>query len=113
MLEDQEMWTEQTGEDRARLKDFYNVEFRPLIEPDPATARTLVATKVLELIPIPKLHTCLLNPCNHLVGALLETWPPLADWLAGIHVTIDDYHGGKFEGESIPDTWYLKYLKFF
>ena len=46
MLEDQEMWTEQTGEDRARLKDFYNVEYRPLIEPDPATARTLVATNV-------------------------------------------------------------------
>ena len=96
MAESNEKWAAETNRDRSKLKNYYNVEFLPLIPTDQSAATTLVHT----MVPIALLHTILLNPCNHVIQHLSGVWPGLEGWLQGLHVVRDNYHGEKFEGKE-------------
>ena len=106
MAESNEKWAAETNRDRSKLKNYYNVEFLPLIPtatapaPAPATATATATTLVHTMVPIALLHTILLNPCNHVIQHLSGVWPGLEGWLQGLHVVRDNYHGEKFEGKE-------------
>ena len=105
LLESHEQWVAETNSDRSKLKNYFNVEFPPLIPTDTESgATTLVHTRV----PIALLHTILLNPVNHLVKHLGGVWPGLEGWLQGLHVVRENYHGEKFEGKE--HCFYLQIL---
>ena len=86
----------ETGGDRAKLKNYKNVEFGHLLGIDP---NSNLPTLVLSVVPIPLLHTILLNPCNHILKHLNGVWPELETWLQSLHVVRDHYQGDKFEGK--------------
>ena len=88
-------WRDETGGDRAQLKEYFNSEYPPLLTPTPGATGP---TTVLSRIPIPLLHTLLLNPANHILAHLTSVWPPLDNFFGELHVTREDYHGGSFEG---------------
>ena len=98
MAESNEKWAAETNRDRSKLKNYYNVEFLPLIPT--ATATATATTLVHTMVPIALLHTILLNPCNHVIQHLSGVWPGLEGWLQGLHVVRDNYHGEKFEGKE-------------
>ena len=58
----QEDWVKETGGNRDKLKDFFNVEFLPLF-----SCKGDLPTKILTKIPPPPLHTFRLGPVNHLI----------------------------------------------
>ena len=98
------LWLEETGGDRDKLKEYFNVEFPPHVTADPNATGP---TTVLSRCPIPLLHTIKLNPVNHILqywakevkGAGGEKgWPGLEEWFKELHVVKDNYHGKKFEG---------------
>ena len=39
-------------------------------------------------------------PGNHILAHLDTAWPPLEDFMKGIHVTKQGYHGGTYEGRA-------------
>ena len=39
-------------------------------------------------------------PGNHILAHLDAAWPPLEDFMKGIHVTKQGYHGGTYEGRA-------------
>ena len=87
-----------TGGDRDKLKNYMNVEFPHLLGKNSNSDKQIL---VLSVVPIPLLHTILLNPCNHILKHLSGEWPKLEDWLKSLHVVRDKYHGEKFEGKEI------------
>ena len=95
LITNQDKWLAETGGDRTKLKEYFNVEFPPLIgsNHDPGSP-----TLVLQCVPIPLLHTLLLNPCNHILKHLGDVWSPLRVWFKSLHVVMESYHGDKFEG---------------
>ena len=96
LIENQKKWFGETSGDRTKLKEYFNVEFLPLIGSNPNPNSS---TLVLQCVPIALLHTILLNPCNHLIKHLEEAWPQLTEWLKDLKVVKDRYHGDKFEGQ--------------
>ena len=97
LIENQRKWFVETGGDRAKLKDYFNVEYLPLLGSNPND--TTSTTLVLQCVPIALLHTILLNPCNHVLKHLEDIWPQLSEWLKTLNVVRDNYHGDKFEGQ--------------
>ena len=95
LILNQENWLAETGGDRTKLKEYFNVEFPPLIASKTDSGSP---TLVLQCVPIPLLHTLLLNPCNHILKHLGEVWPQLKEWLKRLGVVMESYHGDKFEG---------------
>ena len=103
MAESNEKWRAETNSNRKKLKDYFNVEFPPLIPTNtksPNDTESPTVTLVHTKLPIALLHTILLNPCNHLIQHLSGVWPGLEGWLQGLHVVRDNYHGEKFEGKE-------------
>ena len=96
LIENQKKWFGETNGDRTKLKEYFNVEFLPLIG---SNQNPNSSTLVLQCVPIALLHTLLLNPCNHLIKHLEEAWPQLTGWLKDLEVVKDRYHGDKFEGQ--------------
>ena len=100
LKEHMEQWVRQSGGNRAKLKDYYNVEFQPLFTTyRPNWEGPLLPTYILTKIPPPPLHTFRLGPVNHLLEALGKLYPELEQHLAHLHVLKDDYHGKTIEGE--------------
>jgi hypothetical protein len=71
LLEDQEMWEHNSG-DRAQLKEFNNVEFKPLLMTpnNKLLNNDLSTTSTLSILPPPGLHLIHLGPVNHIWKAL-------------------------------------------
>ena len=93
----QEKYDQQQNKTRSSLMNFYNCEFQPLLHPRPSAVSP---TPVLQKMPPPPLHCIRLGPTNFLLKELRVLWPELQDYLDNLHVELDDYHGGAFEGNE-------------
>jgi hypothetical protein len=71
LVEDQKLWEDNSGI-RAELKEYYNVEHKPLLHAsnNQLLSNNFSTTSTLVLLPPPGLHTILLGPVNHLWKAL-------------------------------------------
>uniref|UniRef100_T2MCE9 [histone H4]-N-methyl-L-lysine(20) N-methyltransferase n=1 Tax=Hydra vulgaris TaxID=6087 RepID=T2MCE9_HYDVU len=81
-----------SGCDAKRSKEFENVVHLPMFAfPD----RELI----LETIPPMELHL-LLGVVNHLIKYLVQVFPKTKQWLDSIHIQMQPFHGGHFNGKD-------------
>ncbi|XP_065683561.1 uncharacterized protein LOC136096352 [Hydra vulgaris] len=81
-----------SGCDAKRSKEFENVVHLPMFAfPD----RELI----LEAIPPMELHL-LLGVVNHLIKYLVQVFPKTKQWLDSIHIQMQPFHGGHFNGKD-------------
>ena len=80
------------GGDLRKSKDFKNVAHLPILDfPDHKL--------VLEAIPPMELHL-LLGVVNHLIKTLCDLWPKAKEWPSSLHIHIQPFHGGHFNGND-------------
>ena len=80
------------GGDLRKSKDFKNVVHLPILDfPDDKL--------VLEAIPPKELHL-LLGVVNHLIKTLYDLWPKAKEWPSSLHIPIQPFHGGHFNGND-------------
>ena len=65
--------------DRSKLKNYKNVEYKPLIE-------TNEDTPIIQIIPPPPLHLLLLGPINDVIKKLQELHPPIVKQIEKLHI---------------------------
>ena len=100
---DNNAWQELTGGDRSKLKNYFNVEFHPLLEDKNSL--------VLFLLPPPPLHLLLLGQGNKLWETLEKICiqrfgkniqnNPLMKFAKKINVVKAPFHGKTFNGNEI------------
>ena len=54
---------------------------------------------VLLKCPPPALH--LKHGLNHIFKELMKVWPEMKDWLSGLHINFEPYHGETLEGKEV------------
>ena len=89
-------WLEETGGDRDKLKDYFNCQNQPLLNPNGTGD-----TKVLLVSPPPPLHNGKLGPVNDLMELSAQICPnETSQYLKENHITKEAYHGGELIGEQ-------------
>ena len=83
--------------DRSKLKNYKNVEYKPLIEADEDTP-------IIELVPPPPLHLLLLGPVNDIIKKLQQLHPPILKLIEKLHIQRSKYQGKNFEGKYATTT---------
>ena len=83
--------------DRSKLKNYKNVEYKPLIEADEDTP-------IIELVPPPPLHLLLLGPVNDIIKKLQQLHPPILKEIEKLHIQRSKYQGKNFEGKYASIT---------
>ena len=78
---------------RANLRDFYNVEFEPLL---PSKS----SQKIIDLYPPPSLHAVRLGGVSKIYGELSSRLN-LKDFEAEINIQKSEYRGGQCEGNEL------------
>jgi hypothetical protein len=95
LLHYQGRWKEETEGDRKKLKEFYNSEYEPLIEPV-----TGGDTEVLDVMIILGLHVLRLGPFNKLYDLLVK-YVELKEFEKDLYLVRERYHSKTFEGNEI------------
>ena len=106
---DQLDWAVNGKADRSKLKDFYNVEFKPLLTEENK------GIAIVALAPPPALHTFLLGPVNDLMELLEKKRPvEFLEFTGSLHIVKEKYHSGKYEGNEcrkiLANVGCLKFL---
>ena len=91
LLNDHHLWVD-SEEDRKFLKEFFNVQFAPLLK-----GKKSKETLVLEILPIPGLHCIKLGPVN-LVWKHLGKRVNLTTFEKKYSLVKGSYHSGEFIG---------------
>ena len=100
LTENQQKWYNSMAykrRDRSKLKNYKNVEYKPLIEADEDTP-------IIELVPPPPLHLLLLGPVNDIIKKLQQLHPPILKHIEKLHIQRSKYQGKNFEGKYATTT---------
>ena len=85
-------WVQETGENRQRLKDYFNCQNAPLFKDSSSVT-------ILDKCSPPELHF-LLGVVNHMLQYLIELWTQAEAWPRLLCLKRDEFHGGHFNGNQ-------------
>ena len=100
LTDNQQKWYQSMAykrRDRSKLKNYKNVEYKPLIEANEDTP-------IIQIIPPPPLHLLLLGPVNDIIKKLQELYPPIIKIIEKLHIQRSKYQGKNFEGKYSSAT---------